>query len=404
MTRAATATAPRLGSAWILIHRYVGLTILAFLALAALTGIVLVFEQDLDAALNPDLFRADGAAVPMSPAELVQRFEVGHPDIAVVKVPLSVAAHRSLVLGVEPRSSVSGARRPLGYDQVFVAPAGGRVLGVRMSEGVGVDRRHAVRSIYELHTGLLAGPWGERFMGVVSIAWLIETLIGLYLTLPRRAPRLRKWGAAWTIQWRGSVLRVVHDLHRATGLWTLVIAVVFAYSSIALALYYELFVPVVTAVSPPHASPFDQPMTPGMPIAAQIDYGRAIAAAVERAHEQGLAWRPAVATYLPDRGWYGVMFTPSGFEEYRALGPITYYFDGRDGTFVYADDVYRDSAGAMVLRSIYPIHSGQLAGGATRWAVLGFGVVCTQTCVTGLWMWWRRRPRARVKSAVISST
>ena len=118
-------------------------------------------------------------------------------------------------------------------------------------------------------------------------------------------------------------------------------------------------------------------------------------AATQVARRQGLSWRPAVETWLPDRGLYGVAFTPSGDETYRGLGPVTYDLDGLSGRLVYADDPYRDSAGRRFSRALYPLHSGQMAGPIGVGVIFLLGLATVQMCVTGFYVWWKKR-RGRV--------
>ncbi|MEI8209225.1 MAG: PepSY domain-containing protein, partial [Methylococcales bacterium] len=42
---------------WVLIHRYIGLSITIFLIIVGLSGSVLAFRDSLDLFLNPDLLR-----------------------------------------------------------------------------------------------------------------------------------------------------------------------------------------------------------------------------------------------------------------------------------------------------------------------------------------------------------
>jgi uncharacterized iron-regulated membrane protein len=291
---------------------------------------------------------------------------------------MTVAAHEA-----------AGAPPP-GYDQVFVDPHDGSVIGTRHN-GPGLGREHWVQDIYTVHSTLFAGRWGGRLMGAIGLVWLLETLVGLYLTLPRQRPFFAKWRSAWQIGWHGSWPRLMLDLHRATGLWAFPVMLLLAYSSFGIGLYDEALLPLVSAFSPPRPSLFDSPAGPRDDHEPTLGFARAIQLATERARADGLAWPAAVATYVPERSLYGVMFTRSGVEEYSGMGPITYYLDDRTGATQLRDDVYADSAGAKVLRSTYPIHSGQVGGNATRWLVILMGLLVFESAVTGLLVWLRRR-------------
>jgi uncharacterized iron-regulated membrane protein len=383
---------------WHQAHKYLGLVALAFLIVAAVTGVLLVYDKALDAALNPDLFRVPHSSVHADSAALAARLESAVTGLRVVGVPVQVPSGRAVLFTVASRENAHASTAPLDYDQVFVNPIDGSILGTRR-DGPGYGRRHWIQDIYLLHSTLFAGKWGGRLMGAIGLLWLVEILVGLYLTLPRRGPFFAKWKSAWRISWRSSWPRLMVDLHRVTGLWALVPMVVMAYSSFGIGLYYEALQPLVRAVSPPRPSLFGT--VPALPDghSPTIGFARAIDIATARARHDGLEWPPAAASYLPGRAVYGVMFTRSGQEEYSGLGPITYYLDDRTAAPKMVDDVYADNMGAKVLRATYPIHSGQIGGHATRWVVMVLGVLVLEMSITGLLVWWRRRrpqQRARV--------
>ncbi len=182
------------------------------------------------------------------------------------------------------------------------------------------------------------------------------------------------------------------DLHRSIGLWLLIGVTALAFTSAAMNFFDEAFTPIVTAISPARASPFDRPPPqPPPPAAGALGLPEALAAASRAARAQGLGWTPAFASYLPDRGLYGVAFTRSGYEEYCGLGPVTVYLDQRSGRPVYVDDPYHDSAGRRLSRALYPFHTGQVAGLLGVAVVFLLGLATIQSCVTGFYVWWKKQ-------------
>lgn len=372
---------------WTAVHRYLGLAIMAFLLIAAVTGCLLCVDKPIDAALNPDLFRTGAAGATLSPVEAIERLERARPDLVATQFPLRTRPGRTIKVIVAARD----AKAPLGFDQVFVDPHGGRIVGVRQS-GPGLGRRHIVDAVFALHYTLLAGRWGRWLMGVAALGWLIGNGVGLYLTLPAARPFWRKWRRIWAIDLRARLARLMLDLHRASGLWLLIGLTVLAFTSVSMNFFDEAFTPVVSAISPARPSPFDRPPSRSSGDGARpIGFRQALTAAEQLAHQQALQWRPAVGIWLPDRGLYGVAFTRSGYEAYRGLGPVTYYLDGQSGRFVYADDPYHDSAGRKFSRALYPLHSGEVAGPIGVAVIFLLGLATVQMCVTGFYVWWKKR-------------
>jgi uncharacterized iron-regulated membrane protein len=164
-----------------------------------------------------------------------------------------------------------------------------------------------------------------------------------------------------------------------------------AFTSVAMNFFDEATTPIASAISPARPSPFDLPALVPTDDAPLIGFDAALARANTAARQGGLQWQPAVGSYLPDRRLYGVMYTASGYEAYRGLGPVTYYVDGRDGHFVYADDPYRDSGGRKFGRALYPLHSGEVVGPIGAGIVFLLGLATAEMCVTGFYTWWKKR-------------
>ena len=378
---------------WVAIHRYVGLIALTFLGLAAITGMILCFRGPLDRALNPDLFRLPDSAERVEPLAAVGALAANRPDLRVTGFPLRPAAGDTLPVQV-------AAARPgttLGFDQVFLTPRG-EIQAFRLTRA-GWDPPHLVQGIYLFHYTLLAGDPGRWFMGVVAVAWLISNFVGLYLTFPKRAPILKGWLRSWIFKPSRSVPRLLLDLHRVSGLWALIGVCVLAYTSVGMNFFDEAFTPVVERLWPPRPSPFDRPVA-GTPAAPKIGFGEAITVAGADAKRRLGGLVPASVSYDAGHGLYGVMLTRSGTVNYRALGPVYLHVGAGDGAIVYEDNPYTDSFARQLSRSLFPLHSGQVAGPLGVAIIFILGLTTLGMCVTGAYVWWKRRPgRVAAKAA-----
>ena len=383
------AAKARVRQFWISVHRWLGLATLAFLLVAAITGCFLCVDPRVDAALNPDLFDSRGTGPLLAPIAAAERFERAHPNIVVTRVPLHPAPGRTIQLDVAPRSA--GTR--LGFDQLFLDPHGGAIAGVRENRA-GWGRRHIVQGVFRFHYTLLAGNWGRWLMGVAALGWLIGNAVGLYITFPAAGPFWRQWKKSWTISRGARLRRFMLELHRASGLWLLAGAMVLAFTSVAMNFYDEAFIPIVDRLSPARPSPFDRPASPAG-AAPRIDFADALGKASAVAAQRRLDWQPATIAWLPDRRLYEVSFTDDGVENYHRLGPVSYYLDGASGRLVYADDPYRDSAGRKLTRSLYPLHSGSVAGAAGIAIIFLLGLATAEMCITGAYTWWKKRQSRR---------
>lgn len=371
---------------WTQIHRYSGLTMMGFLLIAAVTGCVLCFMQPLDRALNRDLFVRTDASAPLDPLVAMESLSAARPDLQILSFPLHVDAGDTIPVDV---GAAPGAR-PIDYDQLFVDRNDGHIVGTRQS-GPGWGRRGLAEGIKAFHYTLLAGDWGRWLMGLVALIWFLSNLVGVYLTWPRKAPYWKSWKRMWRFSFKSMFARLMLDVHRSTGLWLLIGVTILAFTSICLNFYSEAYEPVVTRMAPLEHTLFDRPAPFPDGARPTLGFADAVTLAERQAAKDGLKWTPATAIYVPSWNLYGVTLTNDGRLNYRDLGPVYYYFDARTGRYAHVVDPYSDSAGLVMIRMLYPLHSGKVAGWPTVALIFLLGLATIEMAVTGFYVWWKKR-------------
>ena len=381
-------------SFWLVIHRWFGIVTAVFLFIAAVTGCLLTVRASLDAWANSDLYTYAGEAPDRLPVfDAVSRYELAHPGIQVVGFPVNPDPSENIRINIAPRPG----GEPVHKDEVFLDPATGGEIGARSTEP-GWSRRQVVPLLAELHANLLAGDAGRIFMGFVALGWFISALVGLYLTFPRRRPFFRNWWSAWTYSPKRSFARQMLDMHRASALWLFPFLGFLAFTSVALNFFSEVYAPVATAIAPLEKSLFDEEMPFPEGTTPDLSFADAFQLAEAQAAEAGMEWQAARMLYLPAWNLYRTMYTDNGVVNYRHLGPVYLYFDARSGAYVHEVNPYTDSAGLVMIRVLYPTHSGEVAGGFTVFLVFILGLATAEQCITGVWVWWKKRgPRIAAK-------
>jgi uncharacterized iron-regulated membrane protein len=369
------------------IHRYTGLVTLAFLAVASITGCVLVFRGPIDHALNRDLFDAPRSAVSAEGSiAAVTRWADANPNLQALSFPLHPGELRAIPVTI---SAKPGSAAP-GFDEVFIDPQTGATIGARSTEP-GIDRRHFIKGVADLHFDLVAGTPGRWFLGVVAVAWLLSALAGFYLTLPERGPFWRTWKRTWQFRRASPLPRLLLDLHRSTALWSFPFILLLAATSVAMNFFGEAYAPAVTKLWPLEHDLFDRDPPPRKPVDPKLNFADGLRAAKVHAQEAGLAWQPATMLYLPEWNFYGVKFSPDGVLDYSNLGPVDYYVDADTGAYRHQVDPYTDSMGLKAIRVVYPLHSGEIFGFATVALVFVLGLATLLQSLTGLYIWWKKR-------------
>lgn len=327
------------------------------------------------------MFRAASGA-PLAPGRLVDLVEADDPAAKVMRIGFPTPARSSFLMSVMARDAAT----PLGYDQVFVDPVGGRVLGRRDSAGCCFAAPVVIPFLFRVHSTLGVGRAGEWVLGVVALLWSVDCLVGLCLTFPRRRPFLQHWRPAWGIKPTRNSFRLTFDIHRAGGLWCWIFLLLLAVSGVALTLQAEVFLPAVQAVLPVTPDREAPPTPPSQAVGLSVAVAQASSALPER--------RPADAHYLAGAGLYLVAMASPGRGVWTGLGPDMVWIAARDGSVLRIDSDGRRLAGDAALALQYPLHSGRVAGLPSRLLVCALGLGVVVLSLTGPWIWWRKRQAA----------
>jgi uncharacterized iron-regulated membrane protein len=380
---------------WLRLHRYAGLAMTIFLVIAGLTGSVIAFQTELDAWLNPHLFHTNSQGTPLSPSELIARIERLEPRLRVTYIPLKYASGESARLGIQPRLDPVTARDiELDYDEIFVDPRRGNILGRRQWGACCFERQHVIPFLYKLHYSLhVPGKWGVWLMGIVALIWACDCFVGAYLTWPRRRPFFARWKPAWQVKVPSSTYRLNFDLHRAGGLWFWGVLFTLAVSGVYFNLDREVFRPVVSFLSPLTPTPLEQrtAQSSEAPIEPALSFEEVAARASAEAARRGWTRSPGGVSYRPTYGIYVVDFFVSQHDHSAGLGPPFLYFDGQDGRLLGDRVPGAGTAGDVFMRLQFPLHSGQIAGLPGRIIICLTGLVVAMLSSTGVVIWWKKR-------------
>lgn len=385
---------------WVALHRYCGLAVMAMLFVSALTGSMLAFEHEIDAWLNPALLRTSHDRPPLPPDVLIARVEQADARLRVSLFPLDAKPGESYQLRVEARTNPqTGQPWPLDFDRLFIDPATGAVLGQRRWGAPKLDRMHLMPFLNVLHRKFhLPGRWGMWLTGGVALAWLVSSLVGTWLTLPRRLirpPRAanarqagfwQRWKPAWQIRRGASWKRKNFDLHRSVALWSLPAAVILAVSGVYISLGNEVFRPVVRLFAPITPHPLQALPRVIPPLRAPLF---ATQEAVERARAHlppaARLFLPWYASHVPQLGAYRIALKEDGMRE--RLFRVRYeqvFIDDRTGELKGLSGHDSGTGADRFFIWQYPLHTGRVLGWWGRVLVGPVGLLTASLCVAGL--------------------
>lgn len=387
---------------FVIAHRWAGLITALFIAVAALTGSIIAFEEEIDGWLNPRLFHvsvpvdAAGRARPMlHPLEIRERAERALPDyyVANIRFHREPGEAQELFLRPKPGTSADG-------NQAFLNPYTGELLGVRNNDA------SLVGFIYQVHYTLaIPGTFGRWLMGLMALVWTLDCFVGFVLTLPRARPFWTKWSIAWRIKKNAAPVRLNLDLHRAFGLWLWALLLIYAWSSVMLNLRQQVYRPVMASIftfsenlrPPKRAAPVDNPT---LDWRAAESTGKAAMQALAREKSFEIYYFDNLS-YIRDGGFYAFSANTSR-DIVRDRGQTSVFFDANTGELLGFRIQTGEASGDTISRWLQSLHMAQIWGRPYQIFVCLMGLVITMLSVTGVIIWWNKRS-ARQRAAAPSS-
>lgn len=370
--------ARRVSRTFLQVHLWLGLVSGLYLTIVCVTGAALVFRIELQRAWHPHLFTPSATGVLVEPEIVMDQVQRAYPDYRLAGVDVPTAARPTYLAYV-----TSGPR----FLTVLIDPATARVLGE-------LPERSFVRTIQDLHFDLLSGRTGRVVNGIGAGCLLAMCATGLVVWWPARG----QWRRAFSVDLRRAGRRLVWDLHRAVGIWTLAALAMWAITG----LYFVFPAPfraVIRSISPISAS---KPPTSGPEPASSASVPRPTwHALIDRARQERPNLHVArVVVPSSAQGAFQVLFseespTPVG------RGTLTsVYLDQFTGALLPTSSPRRTTGDAIVAW-LSALHIGHFGGLVTKVIWVVFGLAPPLLFVTGFLLWWTRVMRPRAAAAPV---
>jgi uncharacterized iron-regulated membrane protein len=374
---------------WLTLHLYLGLFLGSVFAVIGVTGSLLVFWQEIDEWLNPDLMTV--AASPKGVAAYRPLDEI----TAAARAAIPAEAKPSYAY--YPRHEAmafwffySVPNKMTGQPDtgnVFVDPYTSKVLGTRTFYSSESLFKYAFTGfLFALHYSVLMGDAGGVLVGILGVTFLVSVLSGVYLWWPARG----KWRQALTFKRRARFERINFDVHKLSGIYPLVPLLVVLVTGI----YFNL--PAQCDWLMDKFSPVVRPagINSSMRESVQpIGLDAAMSIAKERFPDSS---PDLFSLPVNETGVYSIYQAApigSGLEARRTI-----LLDQYDGATLYVNEPTTGSFGTAFLNWIWPMHSGHALGMTGRLLVCASGLACVALFATGVARWLhKRRARTRLR-------
>lgn len=371
------------------IHLYIGLWFGAIIVMLGLTGSLIAWMPEFDAALNPELLQSSAAASLDPPVH-----SSGALQTVIDKLSNDPAYGRPSQIWLPAEQdgvfiawySPTKLKTATAFDQkisrqVMIDPYSLEIKGERNWGESGISRPLFMPTLFHLHHYFLAGDAGKLFLSICGVLLLVLTALGMVLWWPRL-----KWKSikqSLSIAYGGSWPRFNYSSHRALGFYAAPVFVVLAVSGI----YFNSpgwVVPVVERVMTvsPKNKLVNEAAVGGRPITAAVALD-------------------VVQTLYPDAKIMRIVLpgdqsTPFEIRvrqnnEIQDGGATRVTVDSNSGKILRVADPLQASSGDAFLSWQFPLHSGQAFGTAGKVFISLFGVVPLFFAITGVAIWLKRK-------------
>ena len=357
------------------LHRWLGLVLMAPFVVLALTGTILVFEDELDPLLNPELAVGD-----IPPSDWVSEQQVRRN--AEEALGEDVAPLRLLAPGVQAETFVVDFFYPdengeSQFARASVHPATGEVLAVRDWGS------YFTSFIYRIHLSFFAGEPGADAVGYVGLGVTLMLIAGLYLWWPRK-----RWKPALIPGRPGNNVALSFRWHRVLGFYAFLVLFPITLTGVGLSFHTPVEKAIQATLPTAHGADPEADGELETPLTVDDIHARARAAYPDAEFQY---------SYFADEDqpyWQILMRTPE--RVHTAMPDLELWLHPETGEIIQSYDAREDArAGDHVQHLLFPIHNGQALGLTGRWLVLASGLLPVFFAVTGFVIWRRRARRRR---------
>ncbi|WP_322518276.1 PepSY-associated TM helix domain-containing protein [Rhodopseudomonas palustris] len=370
---------PSIKSILLQLHSIAGLTLSLFLAMIALSGAMLSFEDEILAALNADRTRVEVRATPrLQPDELIARLQAATGAGKIASITLARDTASAVHIRFVRNDDTS---RP---SSVYVDPHDARVLGHPVGEGF-------FATVRKLHRWLLlpgdAKGWGRPIGGIVALGLIAMLITGLVLRWPHRAGSAKVWLKP-NLRLRGRGLH--RSLHAVIGTWAMLIYLVMVLTGLWWSFdWYRDGAMWLLSSAPARAEPM-RPSPKRMAQSGELPLDRVWSAFLQQQGDRFVTARltlPAGGTLVRVRSWTNP--DADGVRDELRI-------DALSGRIVSADLYAAKPLGDRILARVLDIHRGNILGLPGKLLFMLAALAMPLFVVTGLLLYLSRRRHKRL--------
>lgn len=359
------------------LHLWLGIVSGSVVLVVALSGSLLVFEDELDHLFQPSLYyvQVPASAEKVPVAVLAADVKNRYPDYKLNSIITEPEANRTVIFTVLKGKNVKSGQ----LIAIAINPYTGQIIKA-------IDEKSRFFSVVlRLHRYLCMGETGKVITGISCSIFTILIITGLILWWPKRQNRKQRF----RVKWNASFKRLNWDLHAVFGFYVNIIllfialtGLVWSYKWVNNLIYYS-FDGSLKAIK-----------TKAPKSAAVKDSSYAYLDKVFTVTNEKLTYPGTVTIHFAEDS---LAMSVAKLNTTASIDNVVdfLYFQQGTGKLIQERLYANASTGTKVRRIIYPIHTGRLYGWPTK--ILAFIAALTGATlpVTGLIVYLGRKKKKK---------
>lgn len=365
-------------------HLYLGLIAGLIVSIVGFTGSILVFQDEIDQQLNPELFFVEEKGTYKDYGEIMSLVNELHPELS----PQSIMINKG---GLNPTYRILTDNF---QTEVFINPITGEIIDTRPRFG------RFIGSVMELHRTLMIPVAGRFIVGAASLILLILSITGIRLWLPKKIHQVK---SSLTVKFSSSFKQQNRSWHNILGVFTFPIVSMLSVSGCAFVINL-LILPLMLMLS--GYSPKLLMNIFASKSNYSVEYKTLPVSDILNSFHKAEPEAKVTAIIFPGDSTGAYLINaqnPGKIEDgRRVLSSIDQY----SGNILFNTETDLPNVAHAYLSWIQPIHYGSFGGIITRLLAFIGGLTPLILTITGFLIWWPRyisRKKYRDKNNYINT-
>lgn len=356
------------------LHLWLGLAAGLIILVVALTGSLLVFEDELENIIFKERHLILPNLQRLSADELVEIAQKEFPKKKVARLIITSEINQS----VEVRVGKKGKAMQVAY----IDPYSGKILYK------GSYQKQFFQQVKNLHRYLLIDKIGKVITGIACVICLFLVISGLIIWWPANKNAIKQ---RFKIKWNASGKRLTWDLHAVSGFYISLLLMIITLTGLVWS--YDWVENMIFKLA--DGKPQKEIKIKNITKLKEAESG--VLSKIELEMQQIYPYEGTIAFTLPSKKDMSVAVQKeSASATIRKTDAA--YFDSKTGMLIKKQPYESLSAGSQIRRLVLPIHTGSIFGWPTKLLALIVALFTASMPITGTLIWWNKKKKAAKKA------